>query len=199
MTTPPANPFDSDSADPALVAKVEGAYTTMRNYLTGNLVKTVAHGLTRGPAPRLYFEVYNTSIAMLQRGQNTIYGMVDAYATAIVELARLHNEREGISAESVPPLPEWPLDEDPRERARKRTANFLAALQDLCIDHQMVIDVPEVPLTELRDLQADDQNIPLATQLHWCETRGQYAAREPLEHPGYEMRDAPPWWVPDGH
>lgn len=191
------NPFDDSQADPAVVAQVEGSYTTMRGYVTGAALGTIAHGLSRASAPRIYHEVYVTIMNSLATGQNTVTGIIDAYATAMVELARIHNEREGVTPPE--PLPEWPDDEDPREHGRKRATAFLAALQRLSIDHQMVIDTPEVPITWLRDIAEDGGGQPLAAQLHWCERLGHYAAREPFDHAGYQITTDEPWWVPDGH
>lgn len=186
MTAPP-NPFEG--GDPVELAKLEGAYTTARNDVIRSC-EPVAHGVLRGGAARSWYET-----AMKVHGISPPYVvLVQAYAAALVEVARMRNERDGVT---VDPLPEWPDVESPREHARLRVAGFFTGLTRLCVDHQILPRVGgTVTNPWLEDLTTNER---LASGFHWCETAAAFAAHEPVDMPGYPGEDVPPWQVPDDH
>lgn len=190
MSQPQPNPFN---ADPAALAHAEGAYVEMRGHLD-TAIKPLQHLLTRvGPA-RVFDEARENAAATRVPYRT----LAAAYATALVEIARLRNEADGVTAD---PLPEWPTDDDPREQARKRVAAFTDALMRLCIDHQIHIHVGIGVAPWLEDMAANDgQGGPtLAARFHWCPKMYAYAATEPIGEAGYAQTDVVPWQVPDGH
>lgn len=183
----PANPFEG--GDPVEVAKLEGAYTTCRADVIRS-ADPVAHGVLRGGAARSWYET-----VVKVTGINAPYVVLaQAYAGALVEVARMRNERDGVT---VDPLPEWPATDDPREHARLRVAAFFDGLMRLCVDHQILPHVGgSVANPWLQDLST---NARLASGFHWCETASSFAAHEPVDMPGYQAEDVKPWQVPDHH
>jgi len=186
------NPFDTD---PAALAQLEGAYTAMRDQVLA-VAKPFAHSLLRTGAPRTFYEIYTTTA---KSGVHYL-ALAQGYACALIEVARLRNQIDGVALD---PMPEWPADDDPREQARKRVAAFTDALMRLCMDHQILIHPGEAPMPWLEDMAADE-GTRLASNFHWCTTVHAYAAAEPVDQPGYadELASgaiAVPWEVPDDH
>jgi hypothetical protein len=180
------NPFD---ADPGELAKLEGAYTACRNDVLTS-AKPIAHGILRAGAPRAWWET-----AVKIHNVSPPYAvLVQAYAGAVVEVARMKNEADGVTVDE---LPEWPTTDDPREHARLRVEAFFTDLMRLCVDHQILPRMGGLAVTPwLEDLSTGRK---LAASLHWCEDIASFAAHEPVDDPLYATVDETPWQVPDGH
>jgi hypothetical protein len=189
-TNPPPIP-------PEEIHRLDQGYARTRANIAA-AVESIAYALTRsGPAEVAYhsFEA--------ARNVNPLE-LAQAYAVAIVELARLRNEAEGKTLDPAAVLLPPDVD-DKREAARIRTERFCNALRALCLDHGIAIVAARDTKMWLVEAQvAIDAGYihegVIAQDFHWCPPNVGYAAGEPVDLPGYEADPGlPPWKVPDGH